>query len=177
MGRVDLASVVFDGLALVTLGSAFVVAFARDTVRSAGALMVTLTGVAGLYATLSAGLLAVVQLFVYVGGTSTLLWLAIRFAPDASLPSSHASRGSRRGAAVATTLLAVALCVVAAGTIWPSETGASAAPSTRIGTARIGHALLGPYGLPFELASFVLLAALVGALVIARRPSRPGAPS
>jgi NADH-quinone oxidoreductase subunit J len=173
MGRVDLASVVFDGLALLTLGSASVVAFARDTVRSAGALMVTLTGVAGLYATLSAGLLAVVQLFVYVGGTSSLFWLATRSALDASLPSSRASRASRRGPALATMLLAVALGVVAAGTPWPAEEGAPAVPST----ARIGHALLGPYVLPFELASFLLLAALVGALVIARRPSRPGAPS
>ena len=170
MGRVDLASVVFDGLALLTLGSASVVAFARDTVRSAGALMVALTGVAGLYATLSAGLLAVVQLLVYVGGTSALFWLASRFAPDAWLPSAPTSRGSRRGPALATLLLAVALGVVAAGTIWPAKEGASAAPST----ARIGHALLGPYMLPFELASLVLLAAMIGAVTIARRAVKTG---
>jgi NADH-quinone oxidoreductase subunit J len=168
MGRVDLASVAFDGLALVTLGSASVVALSRDTTRSAVALLVTLTGVAGLYATLSAGLLAVVQLLVYVGGTSSLFLLAAPLAPDAPSSSSPASRRGR----AATSLLAVALAVVAAGTIWPSREG----PPPVSSTAKIGHALLGSYALPFDLAAFVLVGALVGALVIAR-PSRPGAPS
>jgi NAD(P)H-quinone oxidoreductase subunit 6 len=167
MGRVDLASVAFDGLALLTLGSASAVAFARTLVRSALGLMGTLAGVAGLYMTLSADFLAVVQVVVYLGGASVVFLSAAALDPGASSPR------SRRGAGFTMALLAFALAVVAAGTIWPiaADEKLVAVPST----AKIGHALLGPYALPLELVALILVTALIGALVVARRAVRPGA--
>jgi NAD(P)H-quinone oxidoreductase subunit 6 len=73
----------------------------------------------------------------------------------------------QQGIAVAFGLIAVALLVlgkVATETSWPSETK-PAVPST----AKLGHAFLGEYLLPFEIGSVVLLAAMIGSVVLARR--------
>jgi NAD(P)H-quinone oxidoreductase subunit 6 len=107
---------------------------------------------------------------VYVGGTSTLFFLSAVLLPHVSAAASNAPR-ARRGAAFTTMILGVALAVVAAGTIWPVDAELVQVSAT----AKIGHALLGAYLLPFELASVVLTTALVGALVIARRDAKSGA--
>jgi NAD(P)H-quinone oxidoreductase subunit 6 len=169
MGRVDLGSAAFVACALLTLGSAGVVAFARNVIHSALALLGTLVGVAGLYVLLAGDFLAATQVLVYVGATLMLILFAVMLtARIDQVASSNAPRA--RGAAFAVMLVvALALLVVGQRTIWPVQPTADV-PST----AKLGHALLGPYVLPFEIASMALLMALVGALVIARRAVRPG---
>lgn len=172
MASVDLGTVSFGALALLTLGSAGVVAFARNIIHSAVALLGTFTGVAGLFVLLSADFLAATQVLVYVGGTLTLILFAVML--TARIDSVRDSNPTRRRAA-AGVLVAVLLFVlgkVAGNTPW--ETGLVGAPGAlRVAqvpsTARLGHAFLGEYVLPFELASLVLLAAMVGAVVLARR--------
>jgi NADH:ubiquinone oxidoreductase subunit 6 (subunit J) len=171
MAHVDFAGVAFAALALLTLGSAAIVAFARNVMHSAVALLGTLCGVAGLYVLLSADFLGVAQVLVYVGGTLILFLFAAMLTArieHAETSNEPLSKGRRR-ASIATLVLAFALCVIAIDTKWPLEEQTVAIPST----AKLGHALLGPYALPFELASLVLLMALVGALVIARRAVKP----
>ena len=68
---------VFTVLAVLALGSAGVVAFSKNIVHSALALLGTFLGVAGLYITLSADFLAATQILVYVGGTLTLILFAV----------------------------------------------------------------------------------------------------
>src|SRR5829696_9777908 len=72
-----LSAIAFLGLAALTLGSAGIVAFSKNIIHSALALLGTFMGIAGLYITLSADFLAAVQILVYVGGTLTLILFAV----------------------------------------------------------------------------------------------------
>ena len=72
-----LSVVAFTLLAALTLGSAGVVAFSKNIIHSALALLGTFLGIAGLYITLSADFLAATQVLVYVGGTLTLILFAV----------------------------------------------------------------------------------------------------
>lgn len=159
-----LSVLVFYGLAALTLVSAGVVAFSKNIIHSALALLGTFLGVAGLYITLSADFLAATQVLVYVGGTLTLILFAVML--TSRIDEMKASN-PRAGVAVAFGLVTAVLLVlgdVATRTPWPAE-ARPAMPST----AKLGHAFLGEYLLPFELGSVVLLAAMIGAVVLARR--------
>ncbi|KYF50640.1 NADH-quinone oxidoreductase subunit J [Sorangium sp. So ce315] len=162
-----LSTVAFLGLAALTLGSAGLVAFSRNIIHSALALLGTFLGVAGLYVTLSADFLAATQVLVYVGGTLILILFAVMLTSRIQEMKISNPRG---GLAVAFALVTAVLLVlgrVATRTDWPAE-ARPAMPST----AKLGHAFLGEYLLPFELGSIVLLAAMIGAVVLARRAVR-----
>jgi NADH-quinone oxidoreductase subunit J len=151
-------------LAALTLGSAGVVAFSKNIIHSALALLGTFLGIAGLYITLSADFLAATQVLVYVGGTLTLILFAVMLTSrieDMKVSNPQTGIGAAFG------LISVALLIlgkVATETNWPSEVK-PAVPST----AKLGHAFLGEYLLPFEIGSVVLLAAMIGSVVLARR--------
>jgi NAD(P)H-quinone oxidoreductase subunit 6 len=170
MARLDLGGVAFAALALLTLGSAAVVALARNVMHSAIALLGTLLGVAGFYVMLAADFLAAVQVLVYVGGTLILFLFAAMLTARIDRPALSNAPRPRKGAALLACVLAGALVTVALDTVWPVQASASV-PSA----AKLGHALLGPYMLPFELTSLILLAAMIGAIVLARRAVKPGA--
>jgi NADH-quinone oxidoreductase subunit J len=124
-------------------------------------------GIAGLYITLSADFLAATQVLVYVGGTLTLILFAVMLT---SRIEDMKVSNPRAGLGVAFALVTAVLLVlgkVATQTPWPSEPK-PAIPST----AKLGHAFLGEYLLPFELGSIVLLAAMIGSVVLARRAVR-----
>ena len=159
-----LSVVAFTLLAALTLGSAGVVAFSKNIIHSALALLGTFLGIAGLYVTLSADFLAATQVLVYVGGTLTLILFAVMLT---SRIEDMKVSNPQAGIGVAFGLIAVALLVlgkVATETNWPSEVK-PAVPDT----AKLGHAFLGEYLLPFEIGSVVLLAAMIGSVVLARR--------
>ena len=159
-----LSAIAFFGLAALTLGSAGIVAFSKNIIYSALALLGTFMGIAGLYITLSADFLAATQILVYVGGTLTLILFAVMLT---SRIEDMKVSNPRAGLPVAFGLISVLLLVlgkVAASTPWPTEIR-PAMPST----AKLGHAFLSEYLLPFEIGSVVLLAAMIGAVVLARR--------
>lgn len=161
---VDATAVAFYALAAITLASGSVVAFSRNIIYSTLALLGCLLGAAGMYLQLSADFLAAVQVLVYVGGTLTLLLFAVMLTAKIE-DVRHSNRSQGRGPALA--LVALVLLVlgrVASRTAWPTE-DRMPMPST----AKLGHALLGTYALPFEIGSIVLLGAMVGAVVLARR--------
>ena len=170
MARLDLGGVAFAALALLTLGSAAVVALARNLIHSAIALLGTLAGVAGLYGLLAADFLAAVQVLIYVGGTLIIFLFAAMLTARIDQASSSNTPRPRRAAGLATLVLVGALVAVAIDTVWPTQE-LSTVPST----AKLGHALLGEYVLPFELASLLLLGAMIGAITLARRAVKPGA--
>jgi NADH:ubiquinone oxidoreductase subunit 6 (subunit J) len=182
MAHVDLGTVSFGALALLTLGSAGVVAFARNIIHSAVALLGTFVGIAGMFVLLSADFLAATQVLDYVGGTLTLILFAVMLTARIEAVRDSNPTGRRAGAGVLVAVLLFALGKVAGDTLWEVNLVGAGAPGTsRVAqvqaqvpaqvpsTARLGHAFLGEYVLPFELASLVLLAAMVGAVVIARR--------
>jgi NADH-quinone oxidoreductase subunit J len=162
-----LSAVAFFSLAALTLGSAGIVAFSKNIIHSALALLGTFMGIAGLYVTLSADFLAATQILVYVGGTLTLILFAVML--TSRIEDMNVSN-PRSGLLVAFGLVTAVLLVlgkVATSTAWPSEPK-PAIPST----AKLGHAFLGEYLLPFEIGSVVLLGAMIGAVVLARRAVR-----
>ena len=163
------SSLAFLTLAAITLGSAGIVAFSRNIIYATLGLLGTFLGVAGLYITLSADFLAATQVLVYVGGTLTLIMFAVMLTTRIDHMQTSNPRGPVAAPFALVALLMLLVGHVIAHTPWTSEARA-AMPST----AKLGHAFLGEYMLPFELGSIVLLAALVGAVVLARRAVKRG---
>jgi NADH-quinone oxidoreductase subunit J len=145
-----------------------VVAFSRNLVYSAFALLFTFFGVAGIYVLLSADFLAAVQLFIYVGGILVLIIFAVMLTRGISdVEISNQSLRPVQGALMLTGIMAI-LLGVAFKTRWSLGNQLQYEPTT----AYIGNALLRKYLLPFEIVSVLLLAALMGAAVIVRREVR-----
>jgi NADH:ubiquinone oxidoreductase subunit 6 (subunit J) len=160
-----LGTAAFYLLASLTVIGAGGVALSSHIVYSALSMMVAFFGVAGLYVMLGGDFVAGVQLLVYVGGVLVLTLFAVMLTQgirDVRI----SNRSAGRGAALVLAFAAFALMgriLVAAD--WPEATSVSAEPST----TSIGEALLTSYLLPFEVASLVLLAVLVGAVVLTRK--------
>jgi NAD(P)H-quinone oxidoreductase subunit 6 len=164
-GQGGFAAVAFYALAAVTLAGAGLVAFARNILYSAVGLLVALLGAGALYVLLSADFVAITQLLVYVGGVMVLVLFAVMLTNKITeVNVSNQSFGLFGGflllVAMAPVLVAVALL-----TPWRDQAPGPLSPTT----AAIGDALLTSWLLPFEVASLVLLATLIGAVVIARK--------
>jgi NADH-quinone oxidoreductase subunit J len=165
MSEISLFPVVFYLLAAVTVVSAAGVALSNNIFYSAIALMGTLVGAAGLYVMLAADFVAVVQIFVYVGGILVLTLFAINLTSrigDVSI--SNRSLG-RFPSLVVLAVVGWAMMRGIRTATW--NTVDVAEPVSTIET--LGNGFLTQYILPFELASLVLLAALVGAVVLSRK--------
>ena len=157
--------IVFYLLAAVTVASAAGVAFSNNIVYSAFALMGTLLGAAGLFVLLAADFVAVIQVLIYVGGILVLMLFAVMLTHRVA-----DVRVSNRALGRWPTLLVIAAVGAVMGralaiTNWHQADPAVPAPTTY----GIGDGLLTGYVLPFELASIVLLAALIGAVVLSRK--------
>lgn len=158
---------VFYLLAALTVGSAIGVVVTRNVVHSALALMGTLLGVASLFVLLHADFLGVVQLLVYVGGILVLTLFAVMLTSRTDVRVSNRSVGRVPALALTAGLLGL-LILVARRTPWV----VSDAPPPETTVQALGNAFLGEYILPFEVASIVLLVALIGAVVISRKEVR-----
>jgi NADH-quinone oxidoreductase subunit J len=165
--------VVFILISALTLVSAVVVVTDRNLFRAAIALMASFLGVAGLYILLEAGFLAAAQLLVYIGAISILMIFAIMMTRRLMQTSESPFNSQPRLLSFGVALFVVALMAVVIWNTWPaSEIGAPAVAGPAIlrgGAVELGKALVSPeaYVLPFEVVSVLLLAALVGAVVIA----------
>jgi NADH-quinone oxidoreductase subunit J len=160
--------IIFILVAATTLGAGLMVVTAKNLIHSALWLVLALFGVAVLYVLLEAGFLAVVQVMVYIGAIAILIIFGImlthKIAPDGG-PRFNENWGWALFIAV----------VVFGGLAWllSSWVGIQAqapAMSERFDSLKaLGLALVSPdaYVLAFELASVLLLAALIGAVVIA----------
>ena len=165
----DLLFYLFAGLTVV---GACATAFSKHIVYSAVGLLAALAGTGAIYVFLSADFLAVAQLLVYIGGVLVLILFAVMLTNRITEVSvSNVSLGLPGGVAL---LIATApvLAFVALATPWPTRTPDPLAPTTRA----IGNAFLTQWLLPFELASLVLLATLIGAVIIARKELKADEP-
>ncbi len=159
-----LVYVAFFVMAAITLIGGFLVATMRNVMHAALALLLSFFGVAGLYVILNAGFIAVVQILVYMGAIAVLILFAIMLTRGLMTRTLAPENSQWIAAAVIGLLLFTVLFFIIIGTNWPIS------PTTLTGDMipKIGTELVTTYVLPFEIASLLLLAALIGAIVIAR---------
>ena len=166
--------VLFYILAVLALAGALLVAFSRNIVHSAFALLGTFVGVAGLYALLAADLVAIIQLMVYVGGVLVLILFAVMLTSRVGDSKNSNPVVGRIPGLLAMLAIAGLLVVTAVKAFGPRTVLAQADPKSTVGP--IGDLLLSKYVLPFEAISVLLLAVLLGAVTIASgRMRKPGA--
>jgi len=157
-------AIVFWVFATVTVGSAAVVVLSRTLIYSAFALLFTFFGVAGLYVLLGADFLAAAQLLVYVGGILVLLLFGVMLTHKIYNLDLKAGTNQLASGVIVAVGLFVILTATALRTGWATQTR-PLQPTTNA----IGRLFMGQYLLPFEVASLLLLVALVGAAMIVRR--------
>ena len=159
---------VFLLVALFTLGSGFMVVTTRNLVHAALWLVSTLFGVAVTYAILNASFLAVVQVVVYIGAIAILFIFAVMLTRK-DIRDQGAQQNSNWwfGALIAVLTFGGLFFLLQS---WNGmTTTATAIPSGFDAISELGTALTSPdaYVLPFEVASVLLVAALVGAVYVA----------
>ncbi|HTP33204.1 MAG TPA: NADH-quinone oxidoreductase subunit J [Candidatus Acidoferrales bacterium] len=158
--------------AVMVLGGGILTITRRNAVHSAISLIVSLLGVAGLYLLQKAEFLFAVQIVLYVGGIMVLFLFVIMLV---NLDQAAKERQFNRQWMVA--LIAVALVGAQVGYfVWKGKDAfkiADAAPpaaSAALGnTEMIANTLFTEYLLPFEIASLLLLVAVVGSVVMAKK--------
>ncbi len=155
--------VVFYIVALIAVAGGLGVVLARDIVHAALFLILTLLMTAGIFVLLSAEFLALVQILVYGGGVTILVIFALMIT---QLRQARAALDGpqRPFAAVAALALIVVPGIMACETEWLGGDERA----TVISTEALGEVLFRDFSVPFEIASFVLLVALIGAVVLAR---------
>jgi NADH:ubiquinone oxidoreductase subunit 6 (subunit J) len=156
--------VVFVLLAVAAVGSAVGVVTSRNIFYSALLLIACLFTVAGFFVLLEAPFLAAVQVLIYVGAIAVLIIFAVMLTERMMSGTVRAWNEQWWVALlVAIALVAIMLYVVISADWRVSD---AAAPTDAI--VALGQTLLSTYVLPFEIASVVLLMALIGAIIIAR---------
>lgn len=163
--------IAFGVFSAATLIGAAMVVWSRNLVHSALFLILSLFGVAGLFVLLSAPFLAAIQVLVYIGAIAIIIIFAVMLTRSMTRISDLFNRQWWLGA-ITGFLLFVALLMGVILPVWgPNGTVSSQPVSVDVaGTREIGLQLVSGdgYVLPFEVASVLLTAAMVGAIVIAR---------
>jgi NADH-quinone oxidoreductase subunit J len=161
----DVSTAVFYLIALITVGSAAMVAFSPNIIYSAFSLLGTFMGVAGLYIFLGADFVSAVQVLIYVGGILVLILFAVMLTHRITdVQITNRSAGTIP-ALIVVGVLAYLLIDTALETPWIKAKQIVYEATA----AKIGDLFLYTYLLPFELASLVLLAAMIGAVVLSRK--------
>jgi NADH:ubiquinone oxidoreductase subunit 6 (subunit J) len=151
------------GIAVLVLGASLGVVLSRNLFHSVLWLALALVGTAGLFILLHAEFLAAVQVLLYAGGVVTIVVFAIMLTERLVGESlRQTNRGIVAGAVTAGVVL-----VGLAGTIL-RRPGPATSPARDLATAALGRAVLTEWVLAFEVLGVLLVAALLGALYLAR---------
>ncbi len=166
-----MVSVFFYLLAAVMVGAAIVVVTSRNVVRAALALIVVFAGVAAQFILLAAEFVAVTQVLVYIGAIMVLMLFGImltraRIGRDVDATNDHWWSGLIT-ALLLVGVMAYALIDYYGGDKLPADRQINSVAGSN--TATVSDSIFAQYLIPFEVVSVLLLAALVGAIVIARK--------
>jgi NADH:ubiquinone oxidoreductase subunit 6 (subunit J) len=153
--------IAFWVLAAITLVSALMVAVVRNLIHAVLFLILSFIGVAGLYLTMLADFVAVVQILIYAGAISVLMLFAILLTPRSGRDNAPVSFAAP--ISVLAGLVGAVIVFVAVETAWVTSPDDGRLETT---ASQIGAALLEPYVLAFEVAAVVLLVAMVGAIIL-----------
>lgn len=165
-------AIAFYTLAAFILGFAILVVSTKDTVHSVLFLVLDFLFVAALYVLLDAPFLAAIQVLVYAGGIVVLYLFVVMLVNLKRPPEAHQDprRRTKLGFGLAAAVL-VELGAIAAYSA--SQAPTPAAPGALIpvtgNTEQVGWILYTSYLIPFEIASMLLLVAMIGAIVLAKR--------
>ncbi|MGE0200845.1 MAG: NADH-quinone oxidoreductase subunit J [Candidatus Melainabacteria bacterium] len=165
-------SVIFWAFALLAVGGALVTVFHRSVVYAALSLIVVFMSIAGFFVLNNADFLAIAQVIIYAVGLTIILLFAVMFTGDRQFTS----QGKKPVLVAYGIIAAYTLALVWRGVQYGFPDNAPAAGSVlaqaihRDGsTLMLGNMLFQNYALPFELASILLLIAMVGAIVLAKK--------
>jgi NADH-quinone oxidoreductase subunit J len=166
-----MVSVFFYLIAAVMVGAAIVVVTSRNVVRAALALIVVFAGVAAQFILLAAEFVAVTQVLVYIGAIMVLMLFGImltraRIGRDVDATNDHWWSGLIT-AMLLVGVMAYALVDYYGGDKLPADRQVDSVAGSN--TATVSDSIFAQYLIPFEVVSVLLLAALVGAIVIARK--------
>jgi len=168
--QLNLESVLFFSLAVLSIGSAIMMITRRSPISSALFLILNFFTVSGLYLLLRAQFIAIIQVLVYMGAIMVLFLFVImllNLQDESKLTEKFSYKK------ITAVLLSIFLLCLLGFTIYFGFEGKFKTMSDKaltLGTAEtLGAELFTNYSFPFELASFLLLAAIVGAVVLAKK--------
>ncbi len=175
----NLETILFFVFAITSAVSSVLMITRRNAVISALFLILNFAGLAGLYLLLNAQFIAVAQVIVYAGAIMVLfLFVIMLLRPENEKKFLEANRAVKIFAMVIAGLIFVQLAYLIFFSHPSLSPKAEISASVKAGTIEeIGRQLFTNYVLPFEAAGFLLLAATIGAIVLAKRPSKPFAGS
>ena len=160
-------AIAFFVLAALAVISALVVITHRNPVVSALALALNLVAIAGFYLLLGAQFIALLQVIVYAGAIMVLILFVVMLLNLREEGRAHPSGSIQR---VVAPLLGVALLAVLARAFMSQTSQGFGAVRPQFGTvAEVGRELYGRFFYPFEVVSLLLVAAMVGAVLLAKR--------
>ena len=161
--------VFFFYFACVIAAASVLVVALRNPIYSALALLIMFFHVAGLYVTLHAEFLAAVQIIVYAGAI-LVLYLFVVMLLNLRQDDSYHRQWPMAGVVGATLIIEAIILTVMKG--WTAPVVATGAETTVKGTTNagaIGDVLYSTYLFPFEVASLILLVAMIGAIMLAKK--------
>jgi NADH-quinone oxidoreductase subunit J len=163
----DASQVIFFLSAALILVSAVMVVTVRNLVHAALWLIATLFGIAILYVLLEAGFLAVVQVVVYIGAIAIMFIFAVMLTRRDLLSQTSQTNANWPVALGVSALALVGIAFIVRGFVFSLDRIPAPVPDNTL--ELLGQALISPnlFVLPFEVASVLLLAALVGAVYVA----------
>jgi NADH-quinone oxidoreductase subunit J len=165
-------AITFYFIAACILAFAVLVISTKDTVHSVLFLVVDFLFVAALYVLLAAPFLAVIQILVYAGGIIVLYLFVVMLVNLRRPPEAHLDphRRTKLGLGLS---VAVLVELVAVGVYETARPVTTAAPTAALpvsgNTEQVGWLVYTSYLIPFEIASMLLLVAMIGAIVLAKR--------
>ena len=153
----------FGGL---MLAAALLVVFSRQPIYSVLSLLVAMFCLAGLFVMLGAFFVAALQILLYAGAVLVLFLFVIMLLNLDAETLARLRPFTRRGLG---TIVAVLFCGLLLGLLTSTRTGSwAAAPTPPSTVEQLGRLLFTTYLLPFELTSFLILAAIIAAVTLAR---------
>ena len=165
-------AIAFYTIAAFILGFAVLVVTTKDTVHSVLFLVLDFLFVAALYVLLNAPFLAAIQVLVYAGGIVVLYLFVVMLVNLKRPPESHQDphRWTKLGFGLAAAVLVeLGAIAIYSGVRPPPPVIATAAMPVTGNTEQVGWLLYTSYLIPFEIASMLLLVAMIGAIVLAKR--------
>ena len=165
-------AIAFYTLSAFILGFAILVVTTKDTVHSVLFLVLDFLFVAALYVLLQAPFLAAIQVLVYAGGIVVLYLFVVMLVNLKRPPEAHQDphRASKLGFGLAAAILLELAAIGVNSYVNPPRALAPAAAIPVTGnTEQVGWLLYTSYLIPFEIASMLLLVAMIGAIVLAKR--------